>query len=106
MQLFEEPLKAFKNYQEILNLFKKEAPDSAVLPFHEYGDLAMSQLVARCYDKALLLTNDALEIGRANGLLDEEGRCLNIRGCIEWCQGDLLSAEASFSRGFNHYALF
>ena len=96
MQLFEEPLKAFKNYQEILNLFKKEAPDSAVLPFHEYGDLAMSQLVARCYDKALLLTNDALEIGRANGLLDEEGRCLNIRGCIEWCQGDLLSAEASF----------
>lgn len=111
MQLFEEPLEAFKNYQQILNLFKKEAPDSAALPFHEYGDLAMSQLVARRFDKALLLTNDALEIGRANGLLDEEGRCLNIRGCIEWCHGDLLSAEASFREastimyfsGYTHY---
>ena len=112
MQLFEKPLEAFKNYQKILILFKKEAPDSAALPFHEYGDLAMSQLVARHFDKALLLTNDALEIGRANGLLDEEGRCLNIRGCIEWCRGDLLSAEASFREastimrfsGYTHYA--
>lgn len=112
MQLFEEPLEAFKNYQQIFSLFNKEAPDSAALPFHEYGDLAMSQLVAQNFDDALLLTNDAIEIGRANGLLDEEGRCLNIRGCIEWCQGDLLSAEESFREastimrfsGYTHYA--
>lgn len=112
MQLFEEPLEAFENYQQILNLFKKEAPDSAALPFHEYGDLAMSQLVAQNFNYALLLANDAIEIGRANGLLDEEGRCLNIRGCIEWCQGDLKLAEASFREaatimrfsGYAHYA--
>lgn len=112
MQLFEKPLEAFQNYQQILNLFKKEAPDSAALPFHEYGDLAMSQLVAQNFDYALLLTNDAIEIARANGLLDEEGRCLNIRGCIEWCKGDLLLAEASFHEattimrfsGYTHYA--
>lgn len=96
MQLFKEPMNAFNNYQKILALFKKEAPDSAALPFHEYGDLAMSQLIAQNFDYALLLANNALEIGRANGLLDEEGRCLNIRGCIEWCQGKLPLAENSF----------
>lgn len=96
MQKYNEPLKAFNNYQKILNLFEQEAPNSAALPFHEYGDLAMSQLIAHNFDYALLLANEALEISRANGLLDEEGRCLNICGCIEWCQGDLLLAENSF----------
>ena len=112
MQLFKEPINAFNNYQKILDLFKTEAPDSAALPFHEYGDLAMSQLIAKNFDCALLLANDALEIARANGLLDEEGRCLNIRGCIEWCQGNLLLAETSFREaatimrysGYTHYA--
>ena len=112
MQLFKEPINAFNNYQKILDLFKTEAPDSAALPFHEYGDLAMSQLIAKNFDFALLLANDALEIARANGLLDEEGRCLNIRGCIEWCQGNLLLAETSFREaatimrysGYTHYA--
>ena len=111
MQLFEEPLKAFKNYQQILSLFEEEAPDSAALPFHEYGDLAMSQLVAQNLSSAYLLANDAIEIACANGLLDEEGRCLNIRGCIEWCQGSLALAESSFHEaitimqhsGYTHY---
>ena len=111
MQLFEEPLKAFENYQQILDLFKKEAPDSAALPFHEYGDLALCQLIAHNFEKACQFVKDALEIGSANGILDEEGRCLNIRGCIEWCQGKLQMAEASFHEAitimqyseYNHY---
>lgn len=96
MQLYKEPLKAYNNYLKILELFKTEAPNSAALPFHEYGDLAMSQLMANDFEQALLLANEALEIARANGLLDEEGRCLNIVGCIEWCQGNLLLAESRF----------
>lgn len=96
MQLFKEPLKAYDNYQKILDLFKTEASGSAALPFHEYGDLAMSKLIANDFEHALLLANEALEIARANGLLDEEGRCLNILGCIEWCQGNLLLAESRF----------
>lgn len=108
MQLFKEPTKAFKNYQNILDLFKTEIPDSAALPFHEYGDLAMSQLIAKNFDYAYLLVNNALEIAKANGLLDEEGRCLNIRGCIEWCQGNLKLAETSFHEAttimhYSHY---
>lgn len=112
MQLFKEPIKAFSNYQKILDLFEEEARDSAALPFHEYGDLAMCQLIAKNFDYALLLSNSALEISRANGLLDEEGRCLNIQGCIKWCQGDLQLAETSFREataimrhsGYSHYA--
>ncbi len=109
MQLFEKPLEAFGNYQKILRLFEKEAPDSAALPFHEYGDLAMCQLIAQNLDYALLLAKDAIEIGRANGLLDEEGRCLNIRGCIEWCLGNLSAAEENFREAttimnFSRYA--
>ena len=111
MQLFEKPQVAFDNYQKILNLFEKEMPDSAALPFHEYGDLAMSQLVAKNFEYAHLLVDNALEIVMANGLLDEEGRGLNIRGCIEWCQGDLGLAESSFREattimnysGYTHY---
>lgn len=111
MQLFKEPIKAFENYQNILNLFKDEVPDLAVLPFHEYGDLAMSQLIAKNFDYAYLLVGNALEIARSNGLLDEEGRCLNIRGCVEWCQGNLELAETSFREattimhysGYIHY---
>ena len=111
MQLFDEPLKAYENYQKILTLFKKEAPDSAALPFHEYGDLALSQLIAQILDNALLCANNAIEINQANGLIDEEGRCINIRGCIEWCQGKVLKAEKSFREAitimkhsqYNHY---
>ena len=111
MQLFDEPLKAYENYQKILTFFKKEAPDSAALPFHEYGDLALSQLIAQILDNALLCANNAIEINQANGLIDEEGRCINIRGCIEWCQGKVLKAEKSFREAitimkhsqYNHY---
>ena len=110
MHLFDDPLKSYQNYQQILTLFK-EAPDSAAFPFHEYGDLALCQLVAHDFPMAYLLTKDALKIGYANGVLDEEGRCLNIRGCIEWCQGNLSAAEASFHEAitimqyseYNHY---
>lgn len=71
----------------------------------------MCQLVAHDFPMAYLLTKDALKIGYANGVLDEEGRCLNIRGCIEWCQGNLSAAEASFHEAitimqyseYNHY---
>lgn len=112
MQLYEKPLSAFSNYKKIFSLFEKEAPDSAALPFHEYGDLAMSQLMAENFDYALELAEEALEIGRSNGLADEEGRCLNIRGCVEWCLGDLQAAENSFREataimcysGYSHYA--
>lgn len=96
MQLADQPLKAFGNYQRILELFEKEASDSAALPFHEYGDLAMSQLLAQNLEEARRLANNAIEIMRANGITDEEGRCLNIRGCIEWNMGELSSAESSF----------
>ena len=78
MQLYEHPLLAFSNYTKILDLFKDEVPDSAALPFHEYGDRAMSQLMACNFEHALKLADDALEISQSNGLADEEGRCLNI----------------------------
>lgn len=96
MQLYEKPLCAFENYQKILTLFKNEAPDSAALPFHEYGDLAMSQLIAGNLEYALELVSEAIEICRSYGLIDEEGRCLNIRGCVEWRSNNLSAAESSF----------
>lgn len=112
MQLYEYPLLAFSNYSKILSLFKNEAPDSAALPFHEYGDQAMSQLMACNLEYALKLANDAIEISQSNGLDDEEGRCQNIRGCIQWCMGNLEAAETSFREataimcdsGYIHYA--
>lgn len=72
----------------------------------------MSQLLVENFDYALELAEEALEIGRSNGLADEEGRCLNIRGCVEWCLGDLQTAENSFREataimcysGYSHYA--
>lgn len=111
MQLYEHPLVAFSNYTKILDLFKDEVPDSAALPFHEYGDQAMSQLMACNFEYALILADNALEISQSNGLVDEEGRCLNIRGCVQWCMGDLAEAEASFreataimtNSGYMHY---
>lgn len=111
MQLYEHPLLAFSNYTKILDLFKDEVPDSAALPFHEYGDRAMSQLMACNFEHALKLADDALEISQSNGLADEEGRCLNIRGCAQWCMGDLAEAEANFreataimsNSGYMHY---
>lgn len=68
-------------------------------------------MIAHNFEKACQFVKDALEIGSANGILDEEGRCLNIRGCIEWCQGKLQMAEASFHEAitimqyseYNHY---
>lgn len=96
MELFDKPLAAFGHYQQILALFEHEAPDSVALPFHEYGDLAMSQLIAGNLPEARSLAEDAIRISQSNGLLDEEGRNLNIRGCIELCEGDYKSAESSF----------
>lgn len=96
MELYDKPMEAFHNYKKILTLFKNEAPESAALPFHEYGDLAMSQLMAKNYANAIILANDAIAIVQSNGLIDEEGRCLNIRGCAEWCLGNLSIAEESF----------
>lgn len=112
MQLYEKPLSAFSYYTKILDLFGDEAPDSAALPFHEYGDRAMSQLMACNFDFALELANDALAICQSNGVTDEEGRCLNICGCAQWCLGDLFAAETSFreataimcNSGYLHYA--
>lgn len=111
MQLYELPLLAFSYYTKILDLFKDEVPDSAALPFHEYGDQAMSQLMACNFEYALRLADEALEISQSNGLADEEGRCLNIRGCAQWCMGNLAEAEASFreataimsNSGYMHY---
>lgn len=96
MELFSEPLCAFRHYQEILELFERDAPDSAELPFHEYGDLAMSQLIAGNQDKAGELADRAIRISQSNGLLDEEGRNINIRGCIELCSNEISSAKSSF----------
>lgn len=96
MELFDRPLSAFDHYQQILALFEQEAPDSAALPFHEYGDLAMSQLIAGNLQEARRLVEEALRINQSNGLLDEEGRNLNTRGCIELCEGRSKAAEASF----------
>lgn len=96
LELFDKPLSAFTHYQEILTLFEHEAPDSAALPFHEYGDLAMSQLIAGDLPKARRLAEDAIKISQSNGLLDEEGRNLNICGCIELCEGSYASAENLF----------
>lgn len=96
MELFDEPLRAFRHYQEILELFEREAPDSAELPFHEYGDLAMSQLIAGNLGKADELADSAIRISQSNGLLDEEGRNINIRGCIELCSNEISAAKLSF----------
>lgn len=96
MELFNEPLSAFRHYQEILELFEREAPNSAELPFHEYGDLAMSQLIAGDLDKASELADGAIRISQSNGLLDEEGRNINIRGCIELCSNEISTAKSSF----------
>lgn len=56
----------------------------------------MSQLIAGNYLEAHNLVENAIEISQSNGLLDEEGRNLNIRGCIELCEGRYESAENSF----------
>ena len=112
MNLYESPLCAFEYYQKIIELFENEAPDSAALPFHEYGDLAMCQLIAGNLEYALDLVDEAIEICQSNGLSDEEGRCFNIRGCVEWCMGNLQLAEEDFleatsimcDSGYLHYA--
>lgn len=96
IELFDKPLSAFVHYRKILTLFEHEAPDSAALPFHEYGDLAMSQLIAGNLPKARDLVENAIKISQSNGLLDEEGRNLNIHGCIELCEGNWKSAENLF----------
>jgi len=112
MELFNDPTGAFSHYQEILALFDREAPDSAELPFHEYGDLAMAQLIAGNLREARELVEKAIRISRSNGLIDEEGRNLNIKGCIELCAGEQKAAKASFREatatmrhaGCRHYA--
>lgn len=112
MELFNDPTGAFFHYQEILALFDREAPDSAELPFHEYGDLAMAQLIAGNLREARELVEKAIRISQSNGLIDEEGRNLNIKGCIELCAGEQKAAKASFREatatmrhaGCRHYA--
>ena len=96
MELFADPESAFRHYQDILKLFEHHAPDSAELPFHEYGDLAMSRLVAGDLSSAEKLAEYAIQISQSNGMLDEEGRNINIRGCIELCRKRMTEAEASF----------
>ena len=96
MELFEDPESAFRHYQKILDLFELQAANSAELPFHEYGDLAMSQLIAGNLSFATELVGNAIKICQSNGLLDEEGRNINIRGCIDLCEKREEAAEASF----------
>lgn len=96
MNLFNDPATAFCHYQEILTLFSREAPDSAELPFHEYGDLAMAQLIAGNLTDAGKLVETAIQISQSNGLIDEEGRNLNIKGCVELCAGEREAAKESF----------
>lgn len=112
MKLFNDPAAAFCHYQEILTLFDQEVPDSAELPFHEYGDLAMAQLIAGNLRDAQELAERAIQISQSNGLMDEEGRNLNIKGCIELCASEQEAAKASFREataamrhaGCRHYA--
>lgn len=112
MDLFAHPEQAFSHYQEILDLFQSSAPDSAELPFHEYGDLAMALLLAKKLDDALRQCREAIRISQSNGLLDEEGRDLNILGCIKLCQGNRKAAGLCFREataimchaGCRHYA--
>lgn len=96
MELYKNAASAFEHYKAILKLFDDRAPDEAALPFHEYGDLAMSQLIAGNTEYASELVEKAINISQSNGLLDEEGRNINIRGCIELCDNKLEDAEASF----------
>lgn len=95
MLLFSNPLKSYELYQNILKLFDN-TPDSLALPFHEYGDIAMSQLIAGNLLYAQKLAEKALHIVSSNGVLDEVGRITNIRGCIELCKGNFNAAKISF----------
>lgn len=96
MELFSRPDQAYTHYQEILTLFREHTPDSVALPFHEYGDLAMSLLLANRLNDALRHCKEAIRISQSNGLIDEEGRNLNILGCIQLCLEDTAAAEKSF----------
>ena len=112
MELFAQPEQAYSHYQEILGLFQDKTPNFAELPFHEYGDLAMSLLLAGRLEEARQKCEEAIRISQSNGLLDEEGRNLNIWGCIKLCQNEWGEARRCFREatatmrhaGCRHYA--
>jgi tetratricopeptide (TPR) repeat protein len=95
MLLYDAPNEAFSYYSTIIAAFGNNKALCA-LPFHEYGDRAMSKLLEGNADWAAILAQEAIDICESNGIIDEWGRILNIKGCAFLCQGKPSQASLLF----------
>ncbi len=95
MSLYSDPKQANKYYCKIIDEFAKQNECDA-LPFHEYGDSAMSLLLAHHYIPALKQAHKGIELSESYGVMDEVGRILNIKGCILLCMGREGEAREQF----------
>lgn len=94
MLLYTAPLKAYKYYQTIIRSI--ESHPSGTLPFHEYGDVAMSLLLARKLPEAVEQAAEGIALADSYGVTDEVGRIANIKGCALLCMGRLSEAKEQF----------
>lgn len=94
MLLYSAPQEAYKYYQTILRGIGDHP--SGALPFHEYGDVAMSLLLARKFPEAVTQAAEGIAFADSYGIADEVGRISNIKGCALLCMGRLSEAREQF----------
>lgn len=99
MKLFSAPNESFVFYSKIVDAFNDNKSICA-LPFHEYIDKAMSKLLEGDNKQAENLAQEAVLICEANGVFDEWGRALNIKGCAILCQGESGESLPLFKESF------
>ena len=96
MRLYDAPGEACSLYQEVLKMFDCQ-PDRCALPFHEWGDVAMSLLLSGQFNQAIRAAQESIELADSYGVWDEVGRITNIEGCAWLCAGDEKKAEKLFA---------
>lgn len=96
LRLYDAPKYSYYFYQKVLEMFELH-PDRCALPFHEWGDVAMSLLLAGQFDEAARVTKEGVELADSHGVWDEVGRITNIEGCVWLCIGDDQKAERLFA---------
>lgn len=99
MKLYDAPEESFIYYSKIINAFNDNKVLCA-LPFHEYIDKAMSKLLEGDNKQAENLAQEAALICESNGVIDEWGRALNVKGCAILCQGKTVEALSFFKESF------
>ena len=101
MNLYINPTKSQELYQSIIDSWERDPESVFELPFHEYGDKAMSDVCAKKLEVAQDSCESAISILESNGVLSELGRVYNIRGCLHLLSVNDKSAEHDFQEAIS-----